>query len=99
MPSNSAVKPDGDRVPYAAPQVPFMQPEMVHSGVLSDWLEDDRMSVPQTATVSFKPCLPSASNGYFVNILRVARKVSFRGTDTRGLYTRWCSGVVGTPGA
>jgi len=63
MPSNSAVKPDGDRVPYAAPQVPFMQPDMVHSGVLSDWLEDDRMWVPQTATVSFKPCPLSASNG------------------------------------
>jgi len=74
MPSNSAVKPDGDRVPYAAPQVPFMQPDMVYSGVLSDWLEDDRMWVPQTATVSFKPCLLSASNGYFVNILRVRQK-------------------------
>ena len=74
MPSNSAVKPDGDRVPYPAPQVPFMQPDMVHSGVLSDWLEDDRLWVPQTATVSFKPCLLSASNGYFVNILRVRQK-------------------------
>jgi hypothetical protein len=72
--SNSAVKPDGDRVPYAAPPVPFMQPDMVHSGVLSNWLEDDRMWVPQTATVSFKPCLLSASNGYFVNILRVRQK-------------------------
>ena len=52
MPSNSALKPDGDRVPYAAPQVPFMQPDMVHSGVLRDWLEDDRMWVPQTAPPS-----------------------------------------------
>jgi quercetin dioxygenase-like cupin family protein len=47
---------------------------MVHPGVLSNWLEDDRMWVPQTATVSFKPCLLSASNGYFVNILRVRQK-------------------------
>lgn len=71
MPSNSAVKPDGDRVPCAVPQVPFMQPDMVHSEVLSDWLEEDRMWVPHAATVSFKTCLLSASNGYFVNILRV----------------------------
>ena len=31
------------------------------------------MWVPQTAAVSFKPCLLSAGNGYFVNILRVRR--------------------------
>src|SRR4051812_15814927 len=96
MPSNSAVKPDGDRVPYAAPQVPFMQPDMGHSGVLSDWLEDDRMWVPQTATVSFKPCLLSASNGYFVNILRVRQKGVLSRHRHAGLYTRWCCGVVGT---
>src|SRR5260370_42040730 len=58
MPSNSAVKPDGDRVSYAAPQVPFMQPDMVHSGVLSDWLEDDRMWVPQTANTSICSSTP-----------------------------------------
>lgn len=70
--SNSAVTPDGDRVPYAAPQVPFNS--IWSSGVVSNWLEDDRMLVPQTATVSFKPCLLSANNGYFVNILRVRQK-------------------------
>jgi hypothetical protein len=52
------------------------------------------MWVPQTATVSFKPCLLSASNGYFVNILRVRRKVSFRGTDMRVLY---CDSVSVSP--
>src|ERR1035437_1465638 len=28
-------------------------------------VKDDRMWVPQTAAVSFKPCLLSAGNGYF----------------------------------
>lgn len=71
MLSNKVVKSDEDYIPYALPQVPFMSHDMVHTGVLGDWLKDDQLWVPQTATVSFKPCLFSASNGYFVNILRV----------------------------
>ena len=51
-------------------QALLMQPDIVHAGVLTEWMQDDRMWIPQTATVSFKPCLLSASNGYFVNILR-----------------------------
>src|SRR5437879_3509411 len=98
--SNSAVKPDGDRVPYAAPQTPFMQPDMVHSGVLSNWLDDDRMWVPQTATVSFKPCLLSASNDYFVNILRVRQKGVLSRAQTRGGCTRaGAAGSLALPGA
>jgi 2,4'-dihydroxyacetophenone dioxygenase len=60
-----------EMIPYSGPAVPCMAQDMVHAGVLKEWMEDDRLWVPQTATVSFKPCLLSASNGYFTNILRV----------------------------
>jgi 2,4'-dihydroxyacetophenone dioxygenase len=49
----------------------FVARDMVHPKVLSDWLRDDELWVPQTETVWFKPLLLSASGGYFVNILRV----------------------------
>jgi glyoxylate utilization-related uncharacterized protein len=58
-------------VPYSMRPAPFMSSDMVHPSVLTEWLDDDRMWVPQTETVAFKPCLLSASNGYFTNILRV----------------------------
>ena len=62
---------DETKVPYALPQVPFMSADMVHLGVLNDWLKDDELWVPSSETVSFKPMVLSASGGYFVNILRV----------------------------
>jgi 2,4'-dihydroxyacetophenone dioxygenase len=74
MLSSDVLKADEEHIPYALPQVPFMSPDMVHSGVLKDWMDDDRMWVPMTATVAFKPCLLSASNGYFTNILRVRHR-------------------------
>lgn len=55
----------------SAPQAPFMSGDMVLPGVLGDLLRDDELWVPMTETVSFKPCVLSASNGYFTNILRV----------------------------
>jgi quercetin dioxygenase-like cupin family protein len=64
-------KPDELAVPYQLPQVPFMSPDMVHLGVLKNWLEDDRLWVPVTKFVSFKPLLLSTSGGYYVNLLRV----------------------------
>ena len=60
-----------DSLPHPSAKTTFVVPEMLHQGMLTDWLADDRMWVPQTPTVSFKPCLLSASGGYFVNILRV----------------------------
>ena len=61
---------DEESAHYAQPQIPFISPELVHPGVLTNWLEDD-LWVPSSPTVSFKPMLLSVSNGYFVNILRV----------------------------
>ncbi|RKP51978.1 2,4'-dihydroxyacetophenone dioxygenase family protein [Pararobbsia silviterrae] len=69
----SAVRPDEQAVPYQLPQVPFMSKDIVHPGVMSDWLADDALWVPATANVSFKPLILSASQGYYVNLLRVRK--------------------------
>ena len=50
---------------------PFQSPDLVLPGVLSEWLADDHLWVPSSATVSFKPIILSTSQGYFVNLLRV----------------------------
>jgi 2,4'-dihydroxyacetophenone dioxygenase len=71
MTTNPTAGRDTAAVLSKMPPVPFMSADMVHLGVLRDWLNDDRLWVPMTATVWFKPCLLSASNGYFTNILRV----------------------------
>lgn len=63
--------PDARAVPYQLPQVPYMAPDMVHPGLLSTMLDDDSAWVPATPTVSFKPLLLCASQGYYVNLLRV----------------------------
>ena len=70
MPVRAAAGSD-DLIPYSGPPVPHMQPDIVHPGVLRDWLADDNLWVPQTSTVWFKPLLLSPSNRYFVNLLRV----------------------------
>jgi 2,4'-dihydroxyacetophenone dioxygenase len=64
-------KPDEEATPYQLPQPSFMAPDLVHAGVLDKWLEDDRFWIPMTKTVSFKPLLLCASQGYYVNLLRV----------------------------
>jgi quercetin dioxygenase-like cupin family protein len=50
---------------------PFQAPDLVLPGVLNEWLADDNLWVPSSATVSFKPIILSTSQGYFVNLLRV----------------------------
>jgi hypothetical protein len=57
-------QPDELAIPYQLPQVPFMSPDAVHLGILGSELDDDRLWVPTTATVSFKPLVLCASNGY-----------------------------------
>lgn len=48
---------------------PFHVPDLV----LQALPEDDRLWVPQTDTVSFRPILFNVSNGYWVNLLKVTR--------------------------
>jgi 2,4'-dihydroxyacetophenone dioxygenase len=45
--------------------------DLVHLGVGSEALQDDELWVPQTDQVSMKPLLLHASQGYYVNLLRV----------------------------
>ena len=71
MTDTTARKPDELAIPYQLPQAPDMSPDIVHLGVLDKLQDDDALWVPMTATVSFKPLLLSASQGYYVNLLRV----------------------------
>lgn len=66
-------KPDELAIPYQLPQVPYMAPDLVHLGVLDQWLEDDHLWVPTTDSVSFKPLVLGTSGGYYVNLLRVRK--------------------------
>jgi len=56
---------------YQLAQPLNMAPDLVHLGVGSDALKDDELWVPQTDKVSMKPLLLHASQGYYVNLLRV----------------------------
>ena len=58
---------------YSGAQAFAMVPEMVHAGVLSDWLKDDEMWVPQSEGVTMKPVLLNVTQGYYVNLLRVRK--------------------------
>jgi quercetin dioxygenase-like cupin family protein len=59
-------------VPYRGDQPYGMVDDLVAAGAL-DLDDDERLWVPQSEDVSFKPLLLSVSQGYFVNILRVRR--------------------------
>lgn len=71
--TKAEVKPDEQVIAYQLPQVPYMSKDLVHGGVMTDWLQDDNLWVPATETVSFKPLILNASQGYYVNLLRVRR--------------------------
>jgi quercetin dioxygenase-like cupin family protein len=66
-------KPDETAIPYQLPQPTFVADDMVHLGVMNKWLEDDNLWVPMTDSVSFKPLVMCASQGYFVNLMRVRK--------------------------
>lgn len=51
----------------------FHNPFQVEDLVIETMPEDDRLWVPQTDTVSFRPILFNVSNGYWVNLLKVTR--------------------------
>jgi 2,4'-dihydroxyacetophenone dioxygenase len=57
-------------VPYQFPMPFGMIPDLVVGDLLPD---DDRLWVPQSDTVSFRPLLFGVSHGYYVNLLRVRR--------------------------
>ena len=61
-----------DAIAYRGPKLPNVVADLVIPGALS--LDDDeRIWVPQSEGVWFRPLMFSASQGFFVNILRVRR--------------------------
>jgi 2,4'-dihydroxyacetophenone dioxygenase len=71
--SGQAASRDTERVPFRGEQPYGMPPDLVELGVLDIDGSDERLWVPQAEDVTFRPLLLSASQGYFVNILRVRR--------------------------
>ena len=59
-----------DFIPYQGAQPKEALPEIFVPSVLPD-NDDERLWVPQTDTVSFRPLCFSVSSGYYVNLLRV----------------------------
>ena len=66
-------RPDAAAVAYELPQPPHVGRDLVHAGVLDEWLKDDDLWVPSAERVAFKPLLLAASQGYYVNLLRVRK--------------------------
>jgi 2,4'-dihydroxyacetophenone dioxygenase len=63
---------DEAAVPYTGPQPYGMSPDLIIPGAL-DLDADEKLWVPQSPDVWFRPLVLSASQGYFVNILRVRK--------------------------
>lgn len=59
-------------VPYTGPLPYGMTEDLIIPGAL-DLDTDERLWVPQAPGVDFRPLVLSASQGYFVNILRIRR--------------------------
>ena len=66
---------NGEPAGYQGAQSYGLVPDMIHASVNPAWLADDNLWVPQSEDVFFKPLMLNASQGYFVNLLRV-RKVA-----------------------
>jgi 2,4'-dihydroxyacetophenone dioxygenase len=75
------------RVAYRRPQPAEMAADLVVAPALPD---DDRIWVPQAANVWFRPLCLSASQGYWVNLLKVTRA----GVLSRHRHTNAVHGYV-----
>jgi quercetin dioxygenase-like cupin family protein len=67
------VAPQPAAVPYEGEPLFGVADDLVLGGALELDAVDERLWVPQSPDVYFRPLLLSVSNGYFVNILRVRR--------------------------
>ncbi|MEM8646214.1 MAG: 2,4'-dihydroxyacetophenone dioxygenase family protein, partial [Pseudomonadota bacterium] len=66
------VEPDLDpRTPYQLPMPPDALPEIVVPDAMADG--DDRLWVPQTENVFFRPLCLNVSQGYWMNLLKVTK--------------------------
>src|SRR4051794_23724742 len=66
-----STKPEEQPTPYQLPQPAGMASDLVHLGVLKEWLADDKFWVPTTDSVAFRPLMFNVSQGYYINLLRV----------------------------
>lgn len=64
---------DTSAVPYQGPPLYRVPEDLVHLNVLDLDNADERLWVPQTENVWFRPLLFNVSQGYFVNLLRVRK--------------------------
>ena len=74
--SGQGVRKDGEsdeRIPYRGEQPYGVPDDLVVLGALDIDGADERLWVPQSEDVTFRPLLLSVSQGYFVNVLRVRR--------------------------
>jgi 2,4'-dihydroxyacetophenone dioxygenase len=73
MSLTQASKPDTNALAYRGPPLPNTLEDLVVSDVLKLDNTDERLWVPQSDMVWFRPLLLSASQGFFVNLLRVRK--------------------------
>jgi len=64
---------DTSAVPYQGPPLYAVPDDLVHLDVLDMKNTDERLWVPQSKDVWFRPLLFNTSQGYFVNLLRVRK--------------------------
>jgi 2,4'-dihydroxyacetophenone dioxygenase len=64
---------DTSAVPYQGPPLYAVPDDLVHLDVLDIKNTDERLWVPQSKDVWFRPLLFNTSQGYFVNLLRVRK--------------------------
>ncbi|KAF9630711.1 hypothetical protein BFW01_g1273 [Lasiodiplodia theobromae] len=68
-----SLRADQQPIPYRGPPLPNTLPDLLIPSALDLDGTDPRLWVPQAAGVWFRPLFLSASQGFFVNILRVRR--------------------------
>ena len=74
--SNNKISPAGMDMHHAAyrgPPLPNVGEDLVVPSILDPYSIDERLWVPQSPDVWFRPILLSVSQGYFVNLLRVRK--------------------------
>ena len=74
--SNNKISParmDMHHAAYRGPPLPNVGEDLVVPSVLNPYSIDERLWVPQSPDVWFRPILLSVSQGYFVNLLRVRK--------------------------
>ena len=80
-------RPKAKSTPYRGPPLPNVPEDLVVPNVLQLDDYDERLWVPQSEVISFRPLLFSVSQGFFVNILRVRKTSRSSGILSRHRHT------------